>query len=65
MLLTTGVIVSAFGVLDVLGVSSCRVAGLACANVFLAALGGQLHLPLDEIVELRTTLQDLARRMKA
>ena len=30
-----------------------------------AALACQLHLPLDEIVELRTTLQDLARRMKA
>ena len=29
-----------------------------------AALACQLHLPLDEIVELRTTLQDLARRMK-
>ena len=30
-----------------------------------AALACQLHLPLDEIVDLRTTLQDLARRMKA
>ena len=30
-----------------------------------AALACQLHLPLDEIVELRATLQDLARRMKA
>ena len=29
------------------------------------ALACQLQLPLDEIVELRTTLQDLARRMKA
>lgn len=30
-----------------------------------AALACQLQLPLDEIVELRTTLQDLARKMKA
>ena len=30
-----------------------------------AALACQLHLPLDEIVGLRATLQDLARRMKA
>ena len=30
-----------------------------------AALACQLHLPLDEIVALRATLQDLARRMKA
>ena len=29
------------------------------------ALACQLQLPLDEIVELRTTLQDLARKMKA
>jgi len=30
-----------------------------------AALACQLHLPLNEIVDLRATLQDLARRMKA
>ena len=30
-----------------------------------AALACQLHLPLDQIIELRTTLQDLARKMKA
>ena len=29
------------------------------------ALACQLQLPFDEIVELRTTLQDLARKMKA
>ncbi len=29
------------------------------------ALACQLQLPLDEIAELRTTLQDLARKMKA
>ncbi len=28
------------------------------------ALACQLQLPLDEIVELKTTLQDLARKMK-
>ena len=30
-----------------------------------AALACQLHLPLDEIVGLRASLQDLARKMKA
>lgn len=30
-----------------------------------AALACQLNLPLDQIVDLRATLQDLARRMKA
>jgi len=30
-----------------------------------AALACQLHLPLDEIVGLRATLQDLAKRMRA
>lgn len=29
-----------------------------------AALACQLHLPIEDIVELRATLQDLARRMK-
>ncbi len=29
-----------------------------------AALACQLHLPLEEIIDLRATLQDLARRMK-
>ncbi len=35
------------------------------AGVVPTALACQLQLPLDEIVELRTTLQDLARKMKA
>lgn len=30
-----------------------------------AALACELHLPLDQIIDLRTTLQDLARRMKS
>lgn len=30
-----------------------------------AALACQLNLPLDDIIDLRATLQDLARRMKA
>ncbi|HVK41802.1 MAG TPA: MarR family transcriptional regulator [Phenylobacterium sp.] len=30
-----------------------------------AALACQLHLPLEQIIDLRATLQDLARKMKA